>query len=76
MRRFQLHRHADVSGVSGTGVVAEGVAFTDGTTVIRWLSDTPSTVLWPSIDAAMRVHGHGGATELRWLDPDTPRHLW
>lgn len=30
MRRFELHREEDVSGVSGTGVVAEGVAFSDG----------------------------------------------
>ena len=31
MRNFNLIRHIDVSGLSGTGVVAEGVVFSDGT---------------------------------------------
>src|SRR4051794_16547249 len=35
--RFELHRDQDISGVSGVGVVAEGVAFTDGTVALRWL---------------------------------------
>jgi hypothetical protein len=68
MRRFLLERRIDVSGVSGTGLVAEGIEFGDGTTVIRWRGDQPSTVVWASVDAAMAVHGHNGATELVWED--------
>ncbi len=30
MRRFQLNRIVDESGVSGTGVVAQGVEFDNG----------------------------------------------
>jgi hypothetical protein len=37
MRRFELHRTEDLTGVSGTGVVAEGVKFTK--TRIVWLDD-------------------------------------
>jgi hypothetical protein len=59
---FHLVRHEDVSGVSGTGRVAEGVEFTDGPVVIRWFGDNPSTVIWESLDAAMAVHGHDGRT--------------
>jgi hypothetical protein len=66
VRTFHLLRHVDVSGVSGVGRVAEGVVFTDGSVVIRWLSDAPSTVVWQSLGDAMRVHGHGGATEIVW----------
>lgn len=84
MRRFQLHRDRDVSGVSGTGVVAVGtqymvdanVEFLDGFRLelpagwcrVTWLTEFSSTVLWRSVEDAMAVHGHGGATRLVWLD--------
>lgn len=68
MKRFVLNRTVDVSGVSGTGVVAQGVQFDDGNVAIRWMSQSPSTVIWNSVEDAMAVHGHGGLTELEWLD--------
>lgn len=68
MRRFELRRGVDVSGVSGTGVVAQGVEFDDGTVAIRWLTEYRSTVVWANIVDAMRVHGHGGNTRLIWID--------
>lgn len=68
--RFELVRHRDVSGVSGTGIVAEGVQFSDGTVTLRWRGKHPSTAMWPSITEVLAVHGHGGATEVRWLDGD------
>lgn len=64
---FALHRITDVSGVSGTGSVAHGVQFADGQVVIRWLGETPSTVVWDSLDAAVKVHGHDGKTQVVWL---------
>ena len=68
-RRFHLVRDADISGVSGTGVVAEGIRFSDGTAVTRWIvGDHPSTVVWPRTESVIAVHGHGGATRLLWLD--------
>lgn len=67
MRLFEMHRDVDVSGVSGTGVVAQGVDFGD-VAVIRWLGETPSTVVWNSIEDAMKIHGHGGATRFVWFD--------
>lgn len=70
MRRFELHRNTDVSGISGTGVVAEGIEFTSGRVVMEWLGSTPSVVVWASIDEAMAVHGHGGFTEVAFYDVD------
>ncbi len=67
-RRFQLVRIVDVSGVSGTGVVADGIEWPDGTVVIRWRGSVPSTACWASTKAAMTVHGHNGATVLEWID--------
>ncbi|GAA1556264.1 hypothetical protein GCM10009804_11370 [Kribbella hippodromi] len=68
-RRFLLDRHQDISGVSGTGVVAEGVEWSDGTVALRWLGRHPTTTVWQDgIDALLTVHGHNGATTIRWLD--------
>ena len=65
-RPFALHRDQDVTGVSGEGTVAYGAQFADGTTVLRWLGDNPSTVIWDSLAAAMRIHGHDGKTRVVW----------
>lgn len=68
-RRFHLIRHRDVSGVSGTGEVAEGVQRTDGTVVLHWNGRLPATSVWHNgIDAVIAVHGHAGASTIRWLD--------
>lgn len=67
-RMFELYRHRDISGVSGTGVVAEGVQFSDGSVALRWRGANPSTAVWPSIESVLRIHGHAGATEVRWID--------
>jgi hypothetical protein len=68
IRTFYLDRPTDVTGVSGTGVVAHGVVFDDGTTVIRWLGEHRSTVVWPSLEDAEAIHGHHG-TRFVWDDP-------
>ena len=69
-RCFQLVRHTDVSGVSGTGVVAEGVEWSDGTVTLRWGGRFPTTTVWQDgVDAIVAVHGHDGASTIRWLDP-------
>lgn len=68
MRRFHLVRRLDHSGVSGTGIVAEGIQWTDGSVVIRWLSDVASTAVWDDLDTMLTVHGHGGDTKVVWVD--------
>ncbi len=69
MRNFILQRDEDVSGVSGTGTVAFGCVFPDGTTVIRWTTvPHASTVVWDDVASAEAVHGHGGKTRFVWLD--------
>ena len=67
-RRFQLIRYVDVSGVSGTGAVAEGIQFSDGTVTLRWYGEWPTTSTWRSIDDLIAVHGHNGASEVCWVD--------
>lgn len=69
VKRFQLRRLRDVTGVSGEGVVAQGLEFPDGTAVVRWIvGPYNSTVLWASVSEAVQVHGHDGNTVLEWVD--------
>jgi len=67
-RRFHLQRTTDITGVSGTGRVADGVLWPDQTVSIHWRGDRPSTVIWPRLEDAEAVHGHGGATRIVWDD--------
>jgi hypothetical protein len=68
MRRFYFVRQTDVSGVSGTGAVVEGVQFTDGSVVVRWLTFLSSMTFYKSIEDAIAIHGHEGSTDLVWYD--------
>lgn len=69
-RRFELHRDVDVTGISGTGVVAEGIVFSDDVAVLHWISQWPSSIVHyeRGIESILHVHGHGGATRLVWID--------
>ncbi|MGV9579736.1 hypothetical protein ACWDRZ_24090 [Streptomyces sp. NPDC003509] len=67
-RTFALVRDRDVTEVSGTGSVADGVLWPDGTVSIRWCGPRPSVVFWDSLEDAEQVHGHGGATRFVWDD--------
>ena len=67
-RRFQLVRQVDVSGVSGTGIVAHGVQWPDGSVAVRWRGQRQSTVVWSSMEDVDAIHGHGGATVVEWVD--------
>jgi len=74
-RRFQLYRKDDVSGMSGTGIVAEGIRFRDGKCAYRWTSTPRTTQIAPSIQDVRHIHGHNAKTIIRWMDerpPDLP----
>lgn len=68
MRRFYLTRDEDVSGVSGTGRVAEGVEWEDGKVSVSWLSRYHIVETIDNIHTCEAVHGHGGKTKVEWLD--------
>jgi hypothetical protein len=67
-RLFMVDRRKDQTGISGIGVIAEGVQFTDGTVVIRWITETPTTAVFDSIDDLRKVHGHRGDSVIRWVE--------
>lgn len=63
---FDMVRLVDKTGVSGVGKVAEGVVFSDGSTALRWLTEHRSTALYESAREVLAIHGHHGATEMRF----------
>ncbi len=58
MRRFTMRREFDASGVSGTGLVLEGVQFSTGVVVIHWLTPPPrgSISVFDSLDQFLSIH--------------------
>src|SRR5688500_19565367 len=58
MRRFMMRREQDASGVSGTGLVLEGVQFSTGVVVIHWLTPPPrgSISVFASLEQFMLIH--------------------
>ena len=68
-RTFELVRYRDLTGVSGTGVIAEGCVFTDGSVALRWRGNNPAMAVWPDLESLVAVHGHQSATEVRWTEP-------
>lgn len=70
IRRFNFVRSEDVSGVSGTGIVGEGVELTNGKIVFSWLSNLGSVAVYDNIKTFLGVHGHEGKGSIEWIDPD------
>lgn len=67
-RRFHLVRDEDVSGTSGTGIVAEGILFSTGKAVINWTTKYMSVAVYDSIAELEIIHGHQGKTRIEMVD--------
>lgn len=72
---FELHRDVDTTGVSGTGIVAQGVEFVQflnsssrlqlhRTVIVQWCGEIKSVSIYPSMDEMKKVHCHGGTTRV------------
>ena len=68
MKRFQLHRNTDVSGISGIGIVAEGIEFSDGMCALTWLTEFHVVSIFENMKSIEHVHGHDGNTKVIFLD--------
>ena len=67
IRPFILWRKKDVTGMSGTGMVAEGVEFTDGSCVMTWRTHLSSVSIYPNMKELISIHGHGGHAVIKWF---------
>ena len=68
MKTFVLNRITDETGISGTGIIAEGAEFTNGKCVLSWLTEFTSVAVYDSLETLMHIHGHDGNTELIWQE--------
>lgn len=66
--RFLMRRDVDVTGVSGTGLVAEGVMFSTGRVIIGWVTGVKSVGVYDDLMDLYNTSGHNGATWPDWLD--------
>lgn len=67
---FVLRRHEDVTGVSGTGIVADGVLFPAAgasKAIVRWRGERGSTVVWDTLRHVQEIHGHDGRTTVELI---------
>jgi len=74
-RRFNLVRDDDETGISGTGVVAEGIEFSNGMCAMCWLTAMHSVAVYPNIRQLEAIHGHNGRTRVEWAagQPSNPK---
>ena len=64
MQEFYLMRDEDVSGTSGTGLVARGVVLPSGKCVLEWTSFHTSIAIYSNLQDVESIHGHGGKTKV------------
>ncbi len=72
MKCFQMRRTEDETGVSGVGIVAEGVEFDNGKVALTWLANplgrafpaVTSVAIYDRMDDVILIHGHGGKTTI------------
>ena len=70
LRRFLLLREEDPTGISGTGIVAEGALLSDGRCVVHWLTDYASINIYDSTETMEALHGHDGKTRTIWCQDE------
>lgn len=79
MKKFTMYRPVDETGVSGKGIVAQGVVFADGTATIQWVcppaaGDT-QTKKWESfLDVHVRQHPNN-ETIITWESGEQDKYL-
>lgn len=69
MKTFHLLRTDDVSGVSGTGIIAEGFVDHNGTCFLSWLTKYQSWGIYPSMETLENIHSHDGKTQVIFDEP-------
>lgn len=66
IRKFHIERSEDVSGLSGTGIVAVGVMYPSGRCIMEWVTPIKSINEYHSIADLEALHGHEGRTKVVW----------
>lgn len=77
-RRFYLERKDDVTGLSGTGRVLEGVVWQNGKVTVQWRPPLATITIYDSFEIfeQLHVHGHPSINVVRWLEPHAGWHCF
>ena len=75
MKMFLLLRKEDVSGISGTGYVAEGVVTSHGNVFLEWFGPHGGMGIFASVDDMLAIHGHNGSTVMEFRTDTTVREV-
>lgn len=75
VKTFKLVRNEDETGISGTGVVAEGVEFSNGMCAMTWLTSMHSVAVYPNVRQLEAIHGHNGRTLVVFDQPNLQGHV-
>lgn len=70
VKTFYLLRKQDVSGVSGTGIVAYGAVLPSGKVIMEWCSFHSTLTIFANLEDLVKIHGHGEATEVIFGKPN------
>jgi hypothetical protein len=68
-RRFKLVRSVDVTGISGTGEIAVGVRYPDGSCALFWLNHGTHG-FYKSLDQLHNIHCYNNNASIIWIDAD------
>jgi hypothetical protein len=77
-RRFYLERRDDVTGLSGTGRVLEGVIWQSGKVTVEWRGPLSTITIYDNFETfeKLHVHGHPSQNVVRWLEPHKGWHCF
>ena len=69
VKPFYLLRHVDLTGTSGTGIVAMGAIMPSGQVFLEWVSSNHvSWNMFNNIEDVNLINGHDGNTEIVYGD--------
>lgn len=77
-RRFYLERENDVTGLSGTGRVLEGVLWQGGKVTVQWRPPLSTITIYDSFEIfeQLHVHVHSSTNVVRWLEHSSGWHCF
>lgn len=71
LRRFIVYRYVDESMTTGTGTIAHGILFADGTTVVKPLVGPSPVLIYPNLSGA-RAGTETPDSRIVWVDQRPP----
>ena len=77
-KRFQIVRKVDSVGITGSGVICEGILWSDGSATTTYRQPVSSETSWPDGIAALEktiLNPKVGNTELVWCEDDVCKSL-